>query len=532
MKVFLTALTVLLPVLLSLISGCLGSSAPTGNTWLLIVGTDTVTVSEIGETWNELNPDQREYFAGNDDPVRMYIQAYAGKLILQAELESEGYMSDPDLLSRRDSWLRFMTLRKAHEYFLSVARNSVTPSDLQYFRDHIAKSVWYTLNPGTDSSESHGPDHLPELAFELANHLDTLSIGQIGITESGIIARLDSVEVTDSVLVSEALKDTAAINLLAANRIASVRNNRWMNDTRNSLVEEYSISVDSAALNRLVDFYSGNGELIDEIVIESDLGNWTSPMLRNEIDFLQTEVHVQPTSSTWQFYFIDNLSFGSFLAETLQHAAPALVDSLRVESESYLYDIVSEQFYDKEISSQVTVSDSDIEEQFNNLEEPLIIEETRSVQAVIVPVDQLEDCRNAIGRGNVDDFVATLNGFSYLSADTATPQITRPLRRNEIPGGFGSEVFLIDQYDTTGWIGPFDLSETSGYVLFRLIDVVPEREALMDEVRIPLELMVRSRLEEEATVALMQKLEDKYGLQINNELLEDLPADPGLWASL
>ena len=519
-------------MLLSLISGCLGSSAATGDTWLIIVETDTVTVSEIGEAWNGLDREQREYFTGNADPVRKYIQAYARKLILQAELESEGYLSDPDLVSRRNSWLRFMTVGKAHEYFLSLAKAAVTDSDLQFYRDHIAKSVWYTLNPGTDSSDSRGPDHLPELSFELAIHLDTLSIGQVGISESGITARLDSVEITDSVLVSEALKDTTACNQMATNRIANARNSRWMNGIRNSLVEEYSISVDSAALDRLVDFYSENGELIDEIVIESDLGNWSAPMLRNEIDFLQSKIYVQPTSLTWQFYFIDNLSFGSFLAETLQQAAPMLVDSLRAEAESYLFDLASEKLYDTEIFSRVTVSESDIEEQFNNLEEPFIIEETRSVQAVILPPDQLEDYRDAIRSGNLDGFAATLNGFPYLAADSTSPQITRLLRMSEIPGGFGREVFLIDQNDTTSWAGPFELSESTGYVLFRLIDVVPEREALLEDVRIPLELMVRTRLEEEATEALMQQLEDKYKPMINDEVIEGLPVDPGLWASL
>lgn len=532
MKTLLTVITVTAGVLLSLISGCFGSSAANGDTWLIIVGADTVTVSEIGDAWNGLDQEQREYFTGNADPVGQYILTYTRKLILQAELESEGYLSDPGFVSRGDSWLMFITVEKAHEYFLSVAETAVTVSDLQFYRNHIGKAVWYTLNPGTDSSVSHGPDHLPELTFELALHLDTLSIGQAGSSQSGIIARLDSVEVTDAVLISEALADTAACNRMATNRIANGRNTRWMNGIRNSMVEEYSISVDTAALNRLVDFYSGNGELIEEIVVESDLGNWSAEMVRDRIDYLESRTYVQPTSLTWQFYFIENLSFGSFLSDTLQRAAPLLVDLLRAEAESYLFDLASEKYYDDMVSSEVTVSESDIEEEFINLEEPFIIEEMRSLQTVIIPPDQLEDYRAAIGDGNIDDHVSTLNGLAYLAADSAHPQITRFLRMSDIPGGFGREVFLIDRSDTTSWTGPFELTESTGYVLFRLIDVIPEREALLEEARTPLELMVRARLEEEATIALMQRLESKYEPQVNEEVIENLPVDPGLWASL
>ncbi len=532
MKIFLTSIMAALAVLVFLISGCIGSSAVNGDTWLIIVGADTVTVAEIGDAWNRMNQGNREYITRSADPVGQYIVTYTRKLILQRELESEGYLSDPAIISMGDSWLRLMTVGAALDYFLSTAEAAVTASDLQFYRDHIGKTVWYTLNPGTDSSAFRGPDHLPELGFELALHLDTLSIGQAGSSESGIIARLDSAVVTDPALVAEALADTALCIQMATDRIAHARNRRWLNGVRNSMLEEYTISVDSAAVSRLVDFYSGNGELIDEIVFESAVGSWSAAMLRDEIDFRQSRMYVQPTSLTWQFYFIENLCFSLFLAETLQQAAPLLLDSLRTEAESYVFDLASEKLYDSNVSSQVTVSESDIEEQYSNLEEPFIIEEMRSVQAVIIPEENLDGYRTATDSGSIDDYVLTLNGIAYLAADSAQPQITRLLRMSEIPGGFGNEIFLIDRSDTTNWAGPFELTEGTGYILFRLIDVVPEREALLEESRIPLEMMVRNRLEEEATIAWMQQLELKYEPMVNEEAIENLPVDPGLWPSL
>jgi len=525
-------LTAAAAVLIFLFSGCLGSSAATGDTWLIIVGTDTVTVSEIGTSWNRMDQDQREYFTRKADPVGQYIVAYTRRLTLQLELESEGYLSDPDIISRGDSWLRFRTVKTAHDYFTSTAEAAVTASDLQFYRDHTGKVVWYTINPGTDSSACHGPDHLPELSFELALNLDTLLVGQTGTSESGIVARLDSVIITDPALVAATLVDTTTCNQMATTRIAQGRNRRWQTEIRNGLAQEYSISVDSAAVNRLVDFYAGNGELIDEIVIVSDQGNWSAAMLRDEISFLETQMYMQPTSLTWQFHFIRNLTFGSFLAETLQQAAPMLLDSLRTEAESFMFDLASEKLYDIVIFSEVTVSESDIEEHFINLEEPSMIEEMRSVQAVIIPEDCLEDYRIAFRNGNIESYISTLNGFAYIESDSVHPQITRLLKKNEMPGGFGNEIFLIDRSDTVSWIGPFEVTESFGYALFRLIDVAPEREAVLDEARASIELIIRNRLEEEATVAWMQQLELKYGPMVNEEALNDLPVDPGLWASL
>lgn len=532
MKPFLISITAAVTVLIFLISGCLGSSATTGDTWLIIIGADTVTVSEIGEAWNGLNRDQQEYFTRDADPAGQYIIAFTRKLILQREVESAGYLSDHDIIFRGDSWLRFITVDRSHDYFVSTAEASVTASDLQFYRAHIGKSVWYTRDPGTDSSFSLGPDHLPELSFELALHLDSLSIGQTGTSESGIVARLDSVVVTDPALVAASLSDTVSSNRMATGRIAQGRNRRWQNGIRDDLVVRYSISVDSAAVNRLVDFFSGDGELMDEIVIESDLGDWTAAMLRDEISFMQTRMFVQPTSLTWQFHFIENLSFGLFLADTLQQAAPLLLDSLRAGAEVYMFDLASEKLYNDMVISTINVSEADIEQEYLNLEEPLMVEEMRSIQAVIVPEESLDDYRAAFNSGNIEDYISTLDGFEYIAADPAHPQFTKPLRKNEIPGGFGNEIFDIEQSDTTSWFGPYPVSEYIGYALFRLIDIEPEREALLHEARTYLELVIRTRLEEEATIELMDQLDLKYEPLVNEEAVNDLPVDPGLWASL
>jgi len=71
-------------------------------------------------------------------------------------------------------------------------------------------------------------------------------------------------------------------------------------------------------------------------------------------------------------------------------------------------------------------------------------------------------------------------GFEHLAADSAHPQITRPLSVTQVPGFHGDEVFLIDPFDTTSWIGPLELHYGNLVCMFRLIEVIPERNATYD----------------------------------------------------
>jgi hypothetical protein len=68
--------------------------------------------------------------------------------------------------------------------------------------------------------------------------------------------------------------------------------------------------------------------------------------------------------------------------------------------------------------------------------------------------------------------------------------------------------------------------------MFRLLDVLPERTATFEEARDQMRRMTRSRLEEQRTVEIMRKLEEKYNMVINEDILDQLPADIGSWTEL
>ncbi len=528
-RIYLTASVLLLLVFTS----CFGPSAD-NSTWILIVRNDSVSVGQLGEAWLGMDSLQRESFLSKDNIIGEFIVAYGRRVILEKELEAEGYLTDSLFLSYRNSWLMVEIAAAAKEMLVDIEAAEVTESDIQFYGEHLGRNVIYTVNPGSENEFHIGPVHLPNLQRELAMHLDTLSINEIGTDESGIRVRLDTLMMVDSVLIKNALSDPATVSEMAIRDLSNARFNRWAQDISYQIYTDYSVTYDSDKVEDFAQHLIGNNpDMSDDVVIvESDFGNWTVKFLEDEILYLDTRIDVQPGSSVWIEDMIQVLLMQCYFYEFMHEEAPEILDSLQDESKTYLLNFASEEYYNEMIRSNVTVTESDIIYEYETLEEPFMIEEKRVLQAAYIPVERTDDFRQAVYREELDEFISELDGFGYLAADSTQPQITRPLRLGEVPGGNGEEVFLLDPSDTTSWLGPVSVFADDGSALLRLIEVIPPRVATIDEVRRSLKDMAMSRLQEQATVELIQELEEKYILIINEEILDELPSDPGMWTTL
>jgi len=69
-------------------------------------------------------------------------------------------------------------------------------------------------------------------------------------------------------------------------------------------------------------------------------------------------------------------------------------------------------------------------------------------------------------------------------------------------------------------------------MVYRTARTLPRRPATFGEAREWLGMSVRARLEEDRTRQWMAELETENGLELNEELLPGLPADPALWTEL
>ena len=519
-------------IILSLIAGCAGSSVDR-TTWLIVVGEDTISVGEVGEAWNQLGESQRELFNAKDNTIGEYIVTYGRKVLLQLELAEAGYMDDNLLLLSSRAWLNAQLSEAARKLLYEREEEIISDDEIDFFLSYLGRHVLYTINPGTDSEETLGPVHIPLLPSDLIRLFDSLAFGEVGIMESGMEIRLDSIVIADSSLIIRALADTATVRSSAASAIATRRYQEMDNSLKQSFHTDYNLIVDSTALEQLRLYYEEGAEFTagETVVFSSDLGSMTVEEMSGEISYNQSRYMINPADAIWLHGFIDLMLFNFYSLDLLESESPEFVNSLRAESEKYLMDIASEEFYTDRIQSTITVTDEYMEDLFENLEEPFTIPEKRILQAVYMPMDSATVYRD-LPQDEKNEFLLRMSGFEQLVADSAHPQITKPLSVTQVPGFHGEDVFLIDPTDTTTWMGPLDLYDGDLMCMFRLIEVIPERYATFAEVEDQLQIMARNRLEEQPTVEVIRELEEKYGLVINEDILEQLPEDPGSWAEL
>ena len=523
----LITLTILL-----LTAGCGGPNVDR-TTWLIVVGEDTISVGEAGDAWNQLGDSQRDQFNSKDNTIGEYIVTYGRKVLLQLELADSGYMNDHLLLLSRGAWLNAKLGEAARKLLYERELETIGDEEIDFFLSYLGRHVLYTINPGTDSEETLGPVHIPLLPADLIRLLDSLSFGEAGVMENGMEIRLDSIVTADSSLILQALSDTVAVRSSAASAIATRRYQEMEDSLKQSFHTDYNLSLDSMVLEQLVLYYSGeaefpNGEIV---VFTSDLGSITAEEMRGEISYNQNHQMLSPANTVWMHGFVDLLLFNFYSLDLLENESPELVNTLREGSEKYLLEIASEEFYTDRIQSTVTVTTEYMEDLFENLEEPFTVPEKRILQAIYMHEDSARVYRD-LAEDDKNDFRLRMPGFVNLAADSAYPQITGPLSVSQVPGFYGEDIFLIDPSDTTTWMGPLALYDGDLMCMFRLIEVIPERNSTYAEVEDQLYLMARNRLEEQATVNVIRELEEKFGLLINEDILEQLPEDPGSWAEL
>lgn len=67
---------------------------------------------------------------------------------------------------------------------------------------------------------------------------------------------------------------------------------------------------------------------------------------------------------------------------------------------------------------------------------------------------------------------------------------------------------------------------------FRLREILPPREATLEEASDSLREQIRAEKAESRLEEWMTELEQRYGLRINDAILDRLPPDPALWTDL
>ena len=519
-------------VLSALLVSCGGPSV-SSETWLIAAGGDTLTVGELGNAWNRLDPGNREVFTEKENTVGEYIVTYGRKTLLQMELEDAGYLEDDSLLALRNTWMMEKVIQAYREMIFQDALERVSPEEVDLYQNRVGDLAFFTVEHQGDSTSSYGPVHMPTLPRDMFGLLDSLPEGETGITSEGMTIRLDSVTMADSSLLQQAFSDTTALRDGISRGLASGLFEEDKEAVLESFTEDYGLTIDSSLVDLYAASFAPDGEPLNDsmVIMESELGSWTAGDLDRMVLYYDARFNIDHTDLDLFYTLLENAHLNVYGRSVLEEEDPGLLDSLAEEADSYLIDIASEEFYRERIGSGVSVTEEAMRDLFENMEEPMTIPEKRVLRAIMIPEDSMVVYRHTPPEQQTD-YLMSMPGFPFVQADSTDPHLTEPLTVNQVPGGLGEDVFLIDPSDTSSWMGPVEAPGRSYHCMFKLVEVIPERNASFEEVEEDIRVMTRNRLEEQATLEEMGQLEHKYGMVINEEILQKLPEDPGLWSSL
>lgn len=513
--------------ILVLLAGC--GRKPDGETWMVVAGTDTVTVSEIGRAWLALSPEAQQRFLSGENPLGDFLLSFARKLMVEDEIARLGYLGREGISLRSQAWGRLEMFHAAQETLQARAEADFTDEDLAFFRNHMGTTVWYTVT-SSDGDTRYGPDHLAELSSEVGAALAGLEPGETATLDLQVTVTLDSIDVTDSALVAQALADTTQIEDYARTQISRRRAVEQYDEILAAAWAASPPEINFAGLARFAAWSRGEAEsLPSDTLITAGDAVWTAARMIQEAGFESTMRPTASTDTTWLREFSTVLINRQFIADELRRISPSDADSILSRSSKYAKQLAADSLYGDFVVDSVTVSEAQTDSAW--AASPPAIPEMRSVECVLLPSEaDLEAFRNAIVRGDAGRAAEQYQGIPGICPDGG--RLTRPLESDEIPCGLGDTLFSLAPADTLRWVGPAAYAPVEGYVALRLVEVLPAHASSREEAGPILEGLLRSVFLEERLNAWLGELERFYGLSINERALNDLPSDPSLWADM
>lgn len=486
-------------------------------------------MSEAVAAWDSMGPAMRAQYLALDDPAGTLVRALARKKLVELEIERLGLDSLPAVAALRQAWLLRYARMEMADSLSGLHDSLLTPGDLDYFLAHFGKLVWFTAAPGEAHEVADGPVHLPELPRALACHLDSMRAGQVLPGPGGIRFRLDSVFVPDPGRLREALADTAAALDYARARLVTVMTARDMSSIESSVCGDRGTGFEyrPEAIRRFaLAFGRGVPSAPGDTLIASDFGAVTAGVLDAWL-LSQGMPAGAATDTLLLMQALEGMALDLSMVEYLRGTCPGTSGRIASEAAGRALELAAEILYRDSVLSVVEVTGELVEAAYAGMDSIPAIPEKRSFMVALVPADSLERCRESLAAGRFRGIVDSMGFWADCSRDDPPTRITRPLGREELPSG-ADAAFAIPSSDTLSWSGPWPLPDGS-FVLYRLIRAWPRHPASFEELRDGLAAALAEQLEEERAEVWIGSLERRYGLEVNADLLEELPPDPSRW---
>lgn len=501
---------------LLILTGC---GSPDGSTWLIRTSTDSITVSEVGATWLELDESTRTRFLAKDNSVGDFITALGRKTMITAEIDNQNYLHSQYIQSMRNCWVINSAFIAYSDTLSSSMRSSITEADLLHYSELLGSIVWFS----SPVAGSKGPVRLPDLPWDLAFALDSIAPGS-HVEVNGIMYTLDSIETSSQEMIDATLADTSTFNSFARSSLTESRSVRSLDSLKTEAMKTFQ--MDSTA----VAAYCLQRESVD---ISTELASWDGGSINagefhGIADFSSMGHPGNPQSFNWVSHNLRNQARLSFIADLYAAGFPEGYMSFTRGAEDFALDQASELLFKVNVTDAVQISDSLVYQAYLQMDSIPQLPETRVFESVMVPGGILEEVialmgdensLMAIGYPGYTEFLAPGNEF-----------ISRPVARHELPYEIDQVLFLIEE-SSDQWQRPVEV-ENDLFVFCRLVEIVPPHAASFEQVETTIRRNLLIHLEEQRTMEWMRELEAIHEFQVNHGILSDLPTDPASWSEL
>ncbi len=437
---------------------------PVDSSWLFVVASDTVTVEEAAAHWDSFSPGELRVFEDSQDLKRDFVDAYSGMFLVRYELARRGFLDTPEFAMQREGTARIRMMNALQDSVLSSRTRSVSDEEIASF---LADSGdFFGL---TDSSTAHAS-------------------ARTRIGQSHAFAELDSLLTT----------------------------------IRESSPAEFR----PPAIARFSAHFRGEAELEPgDTLITGPAGTWTAGRMLGELEFEASMHEVLPADSNWMADYSRLIVNRSILAAEFVRRYPSEADDLMGLATERAVETAAESLYRECVLDRVVVTDAMIDSVYQASPPP--VEEKRSMVALMVPYDRIEEFEAARAAGTIESVVPAFENC-YPEEIGVSP----PMRRDQVPCGLGDSLFALS--DTVSWIGPVPAGMDGDSVLIaaRLAEVFPARIASREEVAPVITAEIRGRLAEARIEEWLAEIADSAGFAVNEPLLSSLPDDPGAWSDL
>lgn len=525
-----TRLAVLALTLIST-QGC--RRAVSGDDWLFLVPGDTVTVKDAGLYWESLDPEVQLGFMSGTNPVGDFILAYTRRILVEHEMERLDILALPSIGYRVESWNRLQASRSVDAAIREEALQGVSDDEIEFYLDHLGLTVWYsTSHPGSGVTTTSPATVLSEMPPSIGGILAQLQPGQSAECPDGRILTLDSILGTDPALVAAMLEDSASTISFGRNRIAQQRAAAALDSLRTVSLAAAAPRFDEQAFSSFAEMVAGGvSPSSPETLFTSSAGVWTAARMVEEIRVEGMNGPVQPSDTSWLMAFAEVLIPRRALAGRLEALDPEAFSALAEETEGYRMRLAADTLYRMFVTDSIDVTAEMLDSAYA-ASTPMLAERRSVLCVVLRDTSEVQAFRRSVTADGANGFLSEGShaGFPTLAASPEDPALTRPLFVEEVPAGLGDAVFSTE--DETVWFGPVPYAPMEAWIAVRLDSIHPARQATLEEASQRIEGEIMASHSQILFEEWMRSIEVRYGLDINEDVLDRLPADPSEWSGL